>query len=142
MLFAEKFAIIYTELPEHIKVKKTNDKYDSKIMEKAWKTTFLKWEELYQRDKYKIDNIYVIYADGYDYNITIHGQTIDVRYTPMRYGKDHISLRKTPANGDNLDLLINSVKNKLKTDDDLLVFDYNATGDKFILIESFMEDNK
>lgn len=134
---AEKYAVIYTELPEIISAKDTSDKYDPKVMEKAWKITFLKWEELYRKEKYKVENIYVLYADGIDYSATIYGTSLNVRFAPYQYSIDHISLRNVEANQDDLDKLIHSLKDKAKSGDDIKIFEYDLQDNKIIGSEYF-----
>lgn len=122
-LYAEKYAIIYTELQENS---------SSKVMESAWKTTFLKWEELYRKDNYKLEYIYVLYSDGIDYSCTIYGTSLDLRYSPHQYGIDYICYKKTPASKVNLDTLTETLKDKLKSKDELNIFKYDPDTNKLI----------
>lgn len=131
-VFAGKYAIIYTELPGDITIKNTNDRYDPKLMEKAWKATFLKWEKLYRTEKYKLDHISVLYADGIDYSCTIYGTRLDLRYSPHQYGIDYICYKRNPANRDNLEIITNSLKGSLKSEDELNIFKYDLETNIFI----------
>ena len=95
ILRAEKYAVIYTELPEMGNLKQTHRKYDLRQMEKAWKTTFLLWEYLTQEKGYKIENVPVIYCNGYDFYEYPEGDYLNVRFRPQHYGINNLNSRVT-----------------------------------------------
>ena len=132
ILYAEKYAVIYTELPEMENLRQPHMKYDLRQMEKAWKTTFLLWEDLTQEKGYKIENVPVIYCNGYDFYEYPEGDYLNVRFRPQHYGVNYVTKRNVPATRNGLDSVIETLSTKMTKQEELLIFEYDIEKNEFI----------
>ena len=130
LIFAEKYAIIYSPVKEDLSVAKSSSNLDPKDMEIVWKETFLKWEELVQ-DNYKFENIYVLYGEGIDYYRYL-GVNIVYRYTPAHFClMRNYKITKGNATEIELDKKISEIGSKIKDSDSLKIWKY--IDEKFIV---------
>jgi len=123
---AEKYAVLITG--DYAKTGSYNNGTGDKNgrMEEFWFDTYLMYEQLRLRG-YSDENIYVLFADGVDYQNTAAGVDIANRYKPFeQFGLDHIS--DMPATLRNVDGVFSQLKSKCTDNDFLFVWTFDHGG--------------
>jgi len=133
LLHAEKYAVIYTELPVLAEVSPSKCKFNMKDMEKAWKTTFLKWEYLICKEGIKKENICVLYCEGKDLTKYPFSYALNRRYRPENVLPDpQYSITTNEATPDELNKQISILQKKNNGNDEIMIFHYDIKENNFI----------
>jgi hypothetical protein len=141
ILMAEKYAIIYAELPEVTQIKTNSDRFDPQLMENAWKAVFLKWEELVCKEGIKMKNIQILYCEGIDYTHYIYAISLSRRFKPECVsGMINQSIVTSSATNSELERAIKEIKKEMKQDDNLILFEYNQSSNKIVEKEEKITD--